>query len=141
MMRLVNDETEAPNVHLMYWPEERKDPPRLPRRCFLVAKRDVPPLTELTWDYGKQYRRPWLVEEASDEGATRTTMRSGPRSTGRAATTATRCGSSARLLLAAACTRDRFLPCIPTGGEVLAAACTRDTFLPCIPTGGGFSPD
>ena len=42
MMRLVNDETEAPNVHLMYWPEERKDPPRLPRRCFLVAKRDVP---------------------------------------------------------------------------------------------------
>ena len=69
MMRLVNDETEAPNVHLMYWPEERKDPPRLPRRCFLVAKRDVPPLTELTWDYGKQYRRPWLVEEASDEGS------------------------------------------------------------------------
>ena len=68
MMRLINDNTEAPNLQLFYWPP----PPSkaacgpLPRRFFLMAKSNITPLTELSWDYGEMYVRPWLVGGDSD---------------------------------------------------------------------------
>ena len=60
MMRLINDCHEAPNLQLMYWPELDVARGILPRRAFLVAKHDIPPSVELTWDYGRHYERHWL---------------------------------------------------------------------------------
>jgi hypothetical protein len=67
MMRLLNDDRVTPNCRLMYYPEQTAsaEPAALPRRAFLVACRDVPPHTELTWDYGRHYPRPW---EEKQEG-------------------------------------------------------------------------
>ena len=56
MMRLVNDDTDAPNLELVYWPPA----PALPQRAFLVATADIPAYTELCWDYGEHYHRNWL---------------------------------------------------------------------------------
>ena len=60
LMRFVHDCPEAPNLQLMYWPEPDPRQRVLPRRAFLVAKHDIPPLVELTWDYGRHYERHWL---------------------------------------------------------------------------------
>jgi hypothetical protein len=74
LSRLVNDDTEAPNLKLVYSPYPAQGPPmdaaegrsvdeavaELPRRAFLVATVDVPAWTELTWDYGCHYNRHWL---------------------------------------------------------------------------------
>jgi hypothetical protein len=66
MMRLINDDTDAPNLRLMYWPEQHQADgivylgDHLPRRAYLVANEDIPAYTELTWDYGPHYPRPWL---------------------------------------------------------------------------------
>ena len=64
MMRLINGCHEAPNLQLMYWPELDVAKRVLPRRAYLVAKHDIPPSVELTWDYGKLYPRPWLAAPA-----------------------------------------------------------------------------
>ena len=66
MSRLINDNQEAPNLQLLYWPPATKHGP-LPRRFFLFAKSNIAPLTELSWDYGQTYARPWL-EQNDDSG-------------------------------------------------------------------------
>jgi hypothetical protein len=62
--RLINDDVEDPSLRLLYWPprELKRTPPVLPRRIFLVARRDVPVEAELTWDYGQLYHRHWEGE-------------------------------------------------------------------------------
>ena len=62
MTRLINDSQEAPNLALLYWPPQSKagSSKNLPKRFFLYATREIPPLTEVTWDYGSTYVRPWL---------------------------------------------------------------------------------
>jgi len=74
MTRLFNDEQDDPPLRLFYWPPgfaddgtEPADAP-LPRRIFLVASRAIPALTELTWDYGEEYHRPWLAAEEATRG-------------------------------------------------------------------------
>ena len=59
-MRLVNDEQHRPNLQLFCWPEvppEGAEVPEcgLPQRWFLIARHSIPPLTELSWDYGDMY--------------------------------------------------------------------------------------
>eukprot|EP00325_Prymnesiales_sp_UTEX-LB-985_P007263 CAMPEP_0174698448 /NCGR_PEP_ID=MMETSP1094-20130205/4049_1 /TAXON_ID=156173 /ORGANISM="Chrysochromulina brevifilum, Strain UTEX LB 985" /LENGTH=605 /DNA_ID=CAMNT_0015895637 /DNA_START=18 /DNA_END=1835 /DNA_ORIENTATION=+ len=63
MMRLVNDEEEEPNLEALYWPLVEDNSSRLPRRIFLIARHSIPPLTELTWNYGDTYSRTWRVDE------------------------------------------------------------------------------
>ena len=76
MMRLFNDDHRNPNCELMYWPKVEAETsgaagsssaaaPPLPRRAFLVARTAVPPFTELTWNYGRHYPRPWLRSPSS----------------------------------------------------------------------------
>ena len=69
MSRLINDNQEAPNLQLLMWPpaSEGRQHGRLPQRFFLFAKRDIPPLTELSWDYGDTYARPWTKKGADDD--------------------------------------------------------------------------
>jgi len=64
--RLVNDEQLAPNLEGLYWPPLSEASARLPRRFFLVARRTIPPLTELTWDYGDLYERHWRAGDSDD---------------------------------------------------------------------------
>ena len=61
MMRLINDSQHAPLLALMYWPEPQLDDSKapLPSRAFLVALADIPPWTELSWNYGRHYERHW----------------------------------------------------------------------------------
>ncbi len=49
MARLANDSEHTPNLALRYVPSGG-DGARLPRRGFLVALRDIPSATELTWN-------------------------------------------------------------------------------------------
>ena len=60
--RLINDNQLDPNLRVFYWPppDVRTTPPTLPRRIYLVARRDIAPEVELTWDYGALYHRHWL---------------------------------------------------------------------------------
>ena len=76
MMRLVNDDAQAPNCELLYWPRPAPGAP-LPRRAFLVALADIPPRTELTWDYGRHYDRTWLKQPSAASGAPATSAASG----------------------------------------------------------------
>ena len=71
LMRLLNDEQINPPLRLVYWPPA---PPagvatteQLPQRIFLQAARAIPALAELTWDYGEEYYRSWLEDEADGE--------------------------------------------------------------------------
>ena len=70
LSRLFNDEQIRPSMALMAWPplNTNSTPPTLPKRFYLVANFDVPPLTELTWDYGDMYYRPWQEGEEGEEG-------------------------------------------------------------------------
>jgi len=77
LMRLLNDEQDDPPLRLFYWPPpprhvvedaERASTAQLPRRIFLMAARKIPPLTELTWDYGEEYYRPWLAHDGARVG-------------------------------------------------------------------------
>ena len=52
----------SPNLRLVCDPP----PPALPRKCFLVATRDIAPLSELIWDYGPHRERGW---EGTDRAA------------------------------------------------------------------------
>jgi SET domain-containing protein len=69
LARLVNDEQLRPNLQLYPWPilDDDAQPPILPRRFYLVALRDIPALTELTWDYGEQ--RPGLHAQTSPDSS------------------------------------------------------------------------
>ena len=103
LSRLVNDDTEAPNLKLVYSPSPVQGPPteavapsrgrgedeavaepppqELPRRAFLVAAVDVPAWTELTWDYGCHYDRhwlPWWQRRPDPPRARRTAVKSAP---------------------------------------------------------------
>ena len=60
LMRLVNDCQEAPNLQLLYWPPPDEAAGVMPRRIFLMARHDIPPVIELTFNYGKHYDRHWL---------------------------------------------------------------------------------
>ena len=71
LMRLLNDEQMDPPLRLVYWPPA---PPagaaateQLPQRIFLQAARAIPALAELTWDYGEEYYRSWLMDEVDCE--------------------------------------------------------------------------
>ena len=50
MIRLMNDCEQASNCEVLYWPPVDVASNTFPRHVFLLAKEDVPPLCELTWD-------------------------------------------------------------------------------------------
>ena len=47
LMRLINDSQEAPNLALLYWPPPDEAAGVMPRRIFLMATHDIPPMVRL----------------------------------------------------------------------------------------------
>eukprot|EP00964_Phaeocystis_antarctica_P134261 scaffold98514_cov75-Phaeocystis_antarctica.AAC.2 len=73
--RLVAGCTEASNLEISAWPDAATAAGAgapggraLPRRLYLVAKHDIPPLTEFTWDHANALKRR-ASERATDKGA------------------------------------------------------------------------
>ena len=73
--RLVAGCTEASNLEISAWPDAATAAGAgapggraLPRRLYLVAKHEIPPLTEFTWDHANALKRR-ASERAADKGA------------------------------------------------------------------------
>jgi hypothetical protein len=70
--RLVAGCTEASNLEISAWPDAATAAATggraLPRRLYLVAKHEIPPLTEFTWDHANALKRR-ASERAADKGA------------------------------------------------------------------------
>ena len=66
LMRLVNDDEEAPNLQMIYWAPPDEALGVMPRRIYLMAKHDIPPGVELTFNYGKHYDRHWQKETSPE---------------------------------------------------------------------------
>lgn len=58
LARFANDNTQTPNAELQWHEPSLNTTPPAPR-CYLVALRDIPAGTEITYHYGPDYWRPW----------------------------------------------------------------------------------